>query len=329
MPDAPSATTAGGAQAARPPCPAPAIFRHEAARYDAAAQTGLWIGPRYRMTYRILGEGPPLFLVPGIASTYQIYALLLNLLSRRFRTISYDYPGEHPDDGASISGITHENLVDDLFGLIDHLNIGRAFLAGLSFGSTVTLAALRREPRRFPRAAVQGAFARRRFSFAEKWALRLGRLFPGTLAGLPLQKQVLTYNSKPEFPAIFEDRWLFYLEKNGETPIRSLAHRVDLLTRLDLRPILREIPTELLLIQGNEDRIVSRRDFDELEAELPHAEGVILPTVGHVPHVTHAEGLARVIGDWLLPCPPAGCSEDNRGRSGCQEEGQSSPAQSE
>ena len=149
-----------------------------------------------------------------------------------------------------------------MFGLIDHLNIGRAFLVGISFGSTVILAALRREPRRFPRAAVQGAFAHAEISRSPKngpsgWA----GWSPAQSRGCRCAAQVLNYNSKPEFPAILDDRWQFYLEKNGETPIRSLAHRVDLLTRLDLSPILAEIPTEILLIQGNEDRIVSRQRF--------------------------------------------------------------------
>ena len=63
-------------------------------RYDAHAETGRWDGPRYRMTYRILGNGPPLIVVPGIASTYRTYALLLNRLAERFRTVVYDYPGE-------------------------------------------------------------------------------------------------------------------------------------------------------------------------------------------------------------------------------------------
>ena len=89
-----------------------------------------------------------------------------------------------------------------------------------------------------------------------------------------------------------------------------MAHRVDLLTRLDLRPILREIPTEILLLQGNEDRIVPRRFFDELQAALPHAEGILMPLVGHQPHFTHAEAMAQVIGDWLLPCAPGGCPNE-------------------
>jgi pimeloyl-ACP methyl ester carboxylesterase len=297
----------------RPPCPAPANFRAEVAEYDRNAQVATWKGPRYRMTYRVLGLGPPLIVIPGIASTYRGYALTLNKLAPRFQTILYDYPGDQPGDGARLSRITHDNLVDDVFGLIDHLNLGRVFLAGLSFGSTVTLAALAREPRRFPRAVLQGAFARRRFTLPERTALKLGRMVPGRTERLPLRETILTYNSKTDFPPILADRWTFYLEQNGLTPIAALASRVDLLTRLDLRPLLPGVASEVLLLQGNEDRIVSRAAFDELCAALPRATGVIMPLVGHQPHFTHAEGLAQAIGDWLLPCAPGGCPRDENG----------------
>jgi pimeloyl-ACP methyl ester carboxylesterase len=300
-----------GPEAARQPCPAPADFRAEVLRYDRSAEVARWDSPRYRLTYRILGHGPPLFLIPGIASTYRVYAVLLNRLSEHFHTIVYDYPGEQAEDGARLRRITHDHLVDDLFGLIDHLNVGRAFLVGLSFGSTIALKALHREPRRFPRSALQGGFAHRRFSAAERWALRLGRLVPGRVSRLPLQRTVLAYNSRPEFPSLLDDRWDFYIEQNGLTPIRSLAHRVDLLTGLDLRPILSTISAEILLLQGNEDRIVPHRDFEVLKAALTKAEAVIMPTVGHQPHLTHAEVMAQMVHQWFLPCSegPGGCSE--------------------
>jgi pimeloyl-ACP methyl ester carboxylesterase len=251
-----------------------------------------------------------LILVPGIASTYRVYALLLNSLAGRFRTVVYDYPGEHPGDGARLGRITHEHLVDDLFGLIEHLNLGRVFLLGLSFGSTIALRALHREPRRFPRTALQGAFAWRRFAPAERLALALGRHIPGTTARLPLRQTILTYNGRSEFPSVVADRWPYYVEQNGLTPIAALAHRVDLLARLDLRPNLAEIRSEILLLQGNEDRIVPRGFFDELQAALPQAEGVLMPTVGHQPHFTHAEAMAQTISDWLLPCAPGGCPNE-------------------
>ncbi|MDR3637481.1 MAG: alpha/beta hydrolase [Isosphaeraceae bacterium] len=296
----------------RPPCPAPANMRAEVAAYDRSARVGVWDGPRYRMTYRELGAGPPLIVLPGIASTYRGYAIMLNRLSARFRTILYDYPGDQPGDGARLGRITHANFVDDLFGLIEHLNLGRTFLFGLSFGSTVALRALHREPRRFPKAVVQGAFAHRRFTPAERVALFFGRRVPGNVGRLPLHHTVLAYNNRSHFPAMFEDRWEYYVEQNTLTPIAAMAHRLDLLATLDLRPLLPAIPNEILLLQGNEDRIVARRYFEELKAGLPHAEGVLMPLVGHQPHFTHAEVLAQVIDQWLLPCNPEGCPNEPR-----------------
>jgi pimeloyl-ACP methyl ester carboxylesterase len=308
--ETPEANLEGVQTPLRRPCPAPADFRAESAAYDRAAEVAVWDGPRYKMTYRSLGQGPPLILIPGIASTYRSYALTLNRLAERFRTIVYDYPGEQRGDRARLLRITHEHLVDDLFGLIEHLRLGRVFLFGLSFGSTIGLRALHREPRRFPRAVVQGAFAHRRFTVPERLALRLGRLLPGTVKRLPLRETVLTYNSKSHFPGILDDRWSYYLEQNGLTPIGPLAHRLDLVSRLDLRPILAEIPTEILLLQGNEDRIIARRHFDELRASLKHAQAVVMPLVGHQPHYTHAEALAGAIAEFLLPCAPGGCPNE-------------------
>ena len=303
-------TEAETAEATRPKCPAPADFREAVAEYDRAARVGAWAGPRYRMTYRVLGEGPPLIVSPGIAATYRGYALMLNILAARFQTILYDYPGENPGDGARLGKITHDHLVDDVFGLIDHLNIGRSFLFGPSFGSTIVLKTLHREPRRFPKAAIQGAFAHRPLSRAEGVALRLGRLLPGRANRLPMRDAVLAWNNKIHFPTEIADRWELYAEQNGLTPIAPMAARLDMLGRLDLRPILPAIPNEVLVLQGNEDRIVRRRYYDEIVAGLPNAQGVIMPMVGHQPHYTHAEGMAQALNDFFLPCAPEGCPNE-------------------
>lgn len=262
------------------------------------------------MTYRALGSGPPLMICPGIASTHRVYAMLLNALASRFRTILYEYPGEVIGDGAKLRSISHDDMISDLFGLIDHLNFGRVFLVGISFGSTLTLGALHREPRRFPKAALQGGFAHRQFTMPERLALRFGRLVPGRVRHLPLRGPILSWNQRSEFPAILNDRWNVYVEENGVTPIASLAHRLDLLAHLDLRPILPSITTETLLVQGNEDRLVPRKYYDELIAALPSPRGVVIPIVGHQPQLTHAEAFAAALTEFFLPCNPAGCERE-------------------
>lgn len=294
----------------RPPCPAPANFAREVDRYEREAKTLEWQGPRYRMRIRVLGEGPPLVLVPGIASTYRGYALLLNLLSGRFKTIVYDYPGDHKDDSAVLRKIGHADLVDDFFGMLDFLNIGRVFPVGISFGSTIGLSALAREPRRFPKAAFQGAFARRELTGPERWALALGRRLPGPTGNLPLRETIMKWNHGLEFPAVIADRWPLYLAENARTPIASLAHRVDLVGGIDLRPVLPKIATETLLIHGKEDRVVPFRYFEELIASLPSATPLNPPCVGHQTHYTHPEMMAAAIEQFLLPCAPEGCPNE-------------------
>jgi pimeloyl-ACP methyl ester carboxylesterase len=255
------------------------------------------------MTIRVLGQGPPLVLVPGIASTYRIYAILLNRLGERFTTIQYDYPGDDRDDRANLAKIALPDLVDDLFGLLEHLKTTQSALVGVSFGSTVVLRAMHRNRRRFPRAALIGGFAHRSLSVMERLALLVASRVPGHVQRLPFREAILTYNSKLDFPGAVVDRFPFYLEQNGLTPIRSLAHRCRLLTSLDLRSILPEIMSEVLLIHGNDDRIVARSQFDLLKSSLPAADSVILPAVGHQAPLTHPDVLARLVGDWLLPSP--------------------------
>ena len=76
---------------------------------------GRWNGLRHRLTYRTLGEGPALVLLPGLASTYRGYApTLLRLAGAVPDEIQLDYPGENADDGADLREISHDQLVDDL-----------------------------------------------------------------------------------------------------------------------------------------------------------------------------------------------------------------------
>jgi pimeloyl-ACP methyl ester carboxylesterase len=279
--------------------PEPIDFRAEVAEYDRRAIVGTFDGPRHRMTFRVLGQGRPMILVPGLASTYRGYAPTLNRLARRSRTVQFDYPGEHPDDGARPGRITHEDLVDDLFGLVDHLGLSRPALFGLSFGSTIVLSALHRQARGFSRAALQGGFARRPLLPMERLALGLGRWIPGRASDLPFHSLGLARNNRSTFPVDRPDLWDYYVEQNGLTPIAGLTHRLDLLRELDLRTVLGVIPTRVLLIHGSDDRIVPATNFDELSNGLRRATRALMAGVGHQPHYTHPEELAGLVGDFL------------------------------
>jgi pimeloyl-ACP methyl ester carboxylesterase len=56
--------------------------------------------------------------------------------------------------------------------------------------------------------------------------------------------------------------------------------------------------------------VISEQVFEELRALIPSAAGLLVPLVGHQPHITHTELLAKTIDDWLLPCAPEGCPNE-------------------
>ncbi len=238
-------------------------------------------------------------LLPGLGSTYRGYAPSLLRLAPRFRTVQIDYPGDNPGDGANLIAIRHSDILDDLFGLLDHLRVDQAYPFGLSFGSTITLQALHLAPERFPKAALQGGFARRRLMPPERLALALGRHFPGQVANLPFHRQALALKNRSTFPADVPDRWDHFVEENGITLISSLVHRLELLDQIDLRGILPEIATEVLVIHGTSDEIVPMAAHRELVAGLARPTAFLMPGVGHQPHWTHPVELARLIGDFF------------------------------
>ncbi len=268
--------------------------------YDRAAEVRSWQGPRGCVTFRLLGRGRPLILVPGISTSYRSYALVLNRLARRGLTVTYDYPGENADDGADLGRIDHAALVDDLIGLARHLGAGPVHLLGLSFGTTVTLAALATAPTAFERVVVQGAFARRHLGRAERWALAVGRRIPGRTAALPFRGPALLWSNGGAFPGPLRARWPFYVAENGRTSIAGLAHRLDLLADLDLRPRLPSIPHEVLVYRGQADRIIPLAAHEEVVAGLVRGRPLVVPGVGHIPHYTDDAAFSRAVGEFLF-----------------------------
>jgi 3-oxoadipate enol-lactonase len=97
--------------------------------------------PGARLAYQVTGDGPAIVLVHGFGLDMRMWDSQVPELEKRFRVVRYDCRGfgaSGPFDPAV--GYTHAG---DLIALLDHLGIGKAVLAGLSFGGrVVTQAAL-------------------------------------------------------------------------------------------------------------------------------------------------------------------------------------------
>src|SRR5262249_7284723 len=151
----------------------------------------------------------------------------------------------------------HEDLVDDLRALLDHVGIQQSYLLGSSFGSTITLAALHRFPERFPRGILQGGFAYRRLAPAEVATAWLACFAPGSMRWMPMRRTALTNSHFDPLAGSDPDIWEYFLTRWCSPPIASVGRRAMILYRVDLRPILSEIRQPALLVCGERDPLVN------------------------------------------------------------------------
>lgn len=282
-----------------PDCARRLLLRECLERWRTEAQHGVFDTGRYRCRHVVWGRGPTLVLIPGMGLDAVGFVMLMARLQAHFRCVSFDLP-EGEGDGARLMTYRHTDHVADLFALLDHLSIRACILLGASFGSTIALAALHAEPRRFARAILQGGFARRRLAPAEVLAASFARFLPGRMAHLPYARQVLAHSQR----APFEDRepevWDFFVAQNLRIPLRAFAARALLIHRLDLRPILPTIKQPVLMVCGDRDPLVGKACEAELKQGLPLVARAEIENCGHLPQLTHPEVTAEVVRQWLV-----------------------------
>lgn len=276
------------------------VFAEARERFEREAVQSVCDTGRYRLPYFAWGNGPPLLFVHGVGDSCRSFLLPISRLSAQFRCIAYDLPSGHRD-GARLRRYTHDDLVADIWPLLDHLGLRQSYILGSSFGATIVLKAMHARPERLPRGILQGGLAYRPLRRAERWLARLGRFLPGRMASVPLREKVLLKTAGPTFKETFPDIWNHFLDCSGRARLAAFAGQVCMLEKLDLRPLLPSIRQPVLLICGDQDRVVPRVHEEMLLQGLPSAGRVTIENCGHVPSYTHPEIYAEVIRQFLTP----------------------------
>jgi len=269
-------------------------------RFEREAVQGVCDTGRYRCPYYTWGEGAPLLFIDGLCDDARSFVLPIAQLSRHFRCIAYDLPG-NKDDGCRLSGYQHADFVADVHALLDHLNIESCSLFGSSFGSTIALRAMQDRPQRFPSAILQGGFARRPLALPEVWLAKLARYWPWPMHRLPLRVPIIRRGHYAPFAPGPPEVWDYFLERSGAPIMAAVARRALILHEIDLRGLLPNIRQPVLLVCGDADPLVGKKCEEVLQAGLPNATRIELRNCGHMPQFTHPEVLAELILRFLTP----------------------------
>jgi pimeloyl-ACP methyl ester carboxylesterase len=270
------------------------------ARWRAEAQAGEFDTGHYRCRYFVWGRGQPLLFIHALTDQAKSFAPLMAHLTESFRCIGYELP-TGDGDGARLGSIRHRDLVDDIFALLDHLQIGQACLYGASFGGTIALAALHAQPKRLLRAALQSSFARHPLAPMERLVLNFARWFPGRVGNLPFWSSRQERFDRPMFDGAPTQAWDLKRSSATKLPTAAFAHRALMLASLDLRPMLPAISHPVLVINGERDTACHQAASAELAAGLPHADRLDFADCGHFAQYTHAPAVAEALRRFLLP----------------------------
>lgn len=237
-----------------------------------------------RVRYIDVGEGSPVVLVHGFASSLDTWAGVVPELSKKHRVIALDLKGfgftDRPE--GAYSPRAQSELV---MRLLEKRGVGKVTLVGHSFGASVALQAALAHPDRIGKLALYDAFVYEdQIPTFFHWA---------KIGGVGETLFALFYKERPDerMRMAFYDQ-TYVTEELVDTVERGLDRPGTLAAALQTVRELRyehveaqyrtiAIPT--LLMWGREDTVTPLAYGERLSNDLKHARLVTYPRCGHFP----------------------------------------------
>lgn len=276
-------------------------LRQAQARFSREARLRDFRTPRYHGQLIDWGRSdrPPLVFVHGMSDQPMSFIMVMaHLVERGYRCLAYPLPNGR-GDGANLGMYRHPDYVRDLVRILDDLGLEQVDLVGSSFGTTISQRMLVNAPSRVRRCVLLNGFPRRPLMRIERGLARLARYWPWPMKDLILREQVMARLEAEQFAGCPTEIYRYMLDVSGVTPCRAAARRTLIIDKLDLRPLLGQIPHPVLMIGGNQDVIVPKVYEMELFQGLKNVRRIELSPCGHYPQYTMPGPVAQHIDEFL------------------------------
>lgn len=223
----------------------------------------------------------PVLFVHGFPFSHEMWRHQLNVTSQIYRSVAYDIRG-HGKSFVGDGQFTINGHVDDLIALLDHLNIQKTVIVGLSMGGYITLRALERSPERF-RAAVlcdtrsEGDTDEGR---AKRFAGMAGvKKHGSTVFAEAFVGNVFAPDTFVTNPAVVESIRAII----ARTPPLSIAGTLlALAARTSTTPSLKNIGIPTLILVGEKDITTPPADARAMHERIAGSELHIIPLAAHM-----------------------------------------------
>ena len=262
--------------------------------------------------YKEMGEGDTtLMLLHGFAASTYSWREVMPPLAETNRVVAFDRPAfgltERPMPGewTGQNPYSADAASDLTVGLMDELGVDQAVLVGNSAGGTVALYTALRYPERVKALILVdpaiysggGSPAWLRPILTSPQGRRLGPLFSRAIKNWGYQFGQSAWHD----PSKFTDKIWAGSSKplQAENWDRGLWEFTQASRPLGLPERLGELSVPVLVITGDDDRIVPTEQSIQLAGEIPGAELVVIPNCGHVPHEECPEAVLAAVDKFL------------------------------
>ncbi|MBL6618052.1 MAG: alpha/beta fold hydrolase [Reyranella sp.] len=245
------------------------------------------------------GNGPPLFLVPGLGGDGRFWDANAAALAEQFTVVVHDHRGTAR---STLSRIDYSvaQMADDALQLIDALGFDKVHWCGHSTGGAMGQVLAIEHPERIDRLVLSAtwaktdAFFRRLF---EVRALTLKQLGPAAY----LKGSALALNM-PSWVRDHDADLVAAEARAAETiPIPEIVlSRIAAIVAHDRREQLQKVRAPTLAICARDDMVTPLYFTEELVRLIPGARAYVLPDGGHFFPNVHGGEFRRVMTSFLL-----------------------------
>jgi 3-oxoadipate enol-lactonase / 4-carboxymuconolactone decarboxylase len=239
-------------------------------------------------------QGTPLVLIHSLGTDLRLWDDLIPRLAATLRLVRFDLRGH----GLSADPARELTLVDfsaDIAALLDHLEIDKAVILGISIGGLIALDFALRNQARVSSLILADTAAR--IGTPELWQTRMDTLRAHDLAHLAdsILARWFASDFATRCPTQFQGvRTLF-----TRNSVVGYTAACAVLRDADLRAEVPQIKVPTLVLCGAQDAATPPDVVQELAGSLPNAGFVVLPGSGHTPPVEQPQIMADQINAFL------------------------------
>jgi 3-oxoadipate enol-lactonase len=239
--------------------------------------------PGLNMHYEQQGAGEPLVLIPFLTADHTCYAFQVAEYAKHFTCITVDLRGAG-ESGKPPGPYSTEMFADDIAALMQHMNIPRAHISGLSLGAAVGMWLASKYPDKVKSLSLHSgwtktdAYAR---TVVEGWQVMVRAL--GSVPELVVRAMFpwcLTselYAARPDYVQSLVD----FVRSRPAQPVESFLLHSNAVIAHDVEAQLSRIQAPTQITFGRHDALTSTRFAAPMQNGIRNSELVVFEDCSH------------------------------------------------